>query len=77
LDPRISAVDLPAARETSYDVLSQNDETVQNMQPVGRMNVQMFYLQHLYNPDSELFAHLESVYHEEEENIQDESARSE
>jgi hypothetical protein len=41
------------------------------------MNVQMFYLQHLYNPDSELFAHLESVYHEEEENIQDESARSE
>ena len=41
------------------------------------MSVQMFYLKHLYNPDSELFAHLESVYHDEDESWQDESTLAE
>lgn len=41
------------------------------------MTVQMFYLQHLYNPDSELFAHLESIYNDEDENVQADTTHDE
>jgi hypothetical protein len=67
LDPRVSAVDLPGAQQSSLGVLMKNNEAIQNMESVGKMTVQMFYLKQLYNPDSELFSHLETIYHDAEE----------
>jgi hypothetical protein len=70
LDPRVSTVDLPGAQQTSFSVLAKNSESVQKMESVGKMTVQMFYLKQLYNPDSELFSHLETVYQNVEEEAQ-------
>lgn len=61
LDPRISSLDHVSA-SANVRQLSETASAVENMDSVGKMTVQTFYLRQLYNPDSELFAHLETVY---------------
>lgn len=74
----MSTVDLPGAQQSSFNTLTKNHETVKNMDSVGKMTVQMFYLKQLYNPDSELFSHLENVYRNiEDTNAEDGDAQDE